>query len=212
MCGKQSRTASVEGTDIMSRAQTRMIQIVKADAAKQIVYGVVYAPEVMDSYGEFMFAEDIETMAHDFMRLKLDEVIDTNHDRVPNGSVPVESFIARAGDPDYPEGAWVLGVKCSDDMWDKYQRGEINAYSFEAMVVPVECDVEVTTYRDHFGVTEKGAQLEPHDHTFFVYVSKMGKIEGGFTDTAPDGHRHAIFGSCKTMAAGLDNHTHRFSL
>lgn len=193
----------------MTRALTRMVQITKADAAKQIVYGVVYAPNVMDTEGEFMFAEDIEKMAHDFLRLKLDEVIDTNHDKTPNGSYPVESFIARKGDPDYPEGAWVLGVKCTDDMWSAYQRGEINAYSFEAMVMPVECDIEVETYRDHFGLTEK---TDEHDHAYFLHVNDKGRVTKGWTDEGPDGHVHAIRGGCKTLPSGLNSHSHRFTL
>jgi hypothetical protein len=186
-----------------------MVQIVKADAEKQIVYGVVYAPYVMDTEGEFMFPEDIELMAHEFMRLKLDEVIDTNHDKTANGSYPVESFIARAGDPDYPEGAWVLGVKCTDEMWTKYKNGEINAYSFEAMVSPVECDIEVETYRDHFGLTEKS---DEHDHVYFLHVTPMGRVTKGWTDAGPDGHVHGILGGCKTLPAGINQHSHRYSL
>lgn len=193
----------------MSRIMTRSVQITKTDAAKQIVYGVVYAPYVMDTEGEFMFPEDIEKMAHDFMRLDLNDVIDTNHDKVANGSFPVESFVARAGDPDYPEGAWVLGVKCSDGMWDAYQRGEINAFSFEAMVYAVECEVEVETFRDHFGLTEKSAD---HDHVYFLHVNEAGRVTKGWTDPGPDGHVHGILGGCKTLAAGLDQHSHRYLL
>jgi hypothetical protein len=68
------------------------VPIKKTDGEKQIVYGEVYAPYVLDTYGEFMTPEDIETMAHRFMQLDLTKVIDTQHDNQPNGSFPVESF------------------------------------------------------------------------------------------------------------------------
>lgn len=195
----------------MTKVVTRLVQITKTDAAKQIVYGEVYAPHVMDTDGEFMFPEDIESMAHDFLRLKLDDVIDTNHDKVSNGCFPVESFIAREGDPDYTPGAWVLGVKCTDDMWAKVQSGEINSFSFEAMTTPVECEVEIETFRDHFGETQK-AGVEEHDHFFFCHVNESGRVTKGWTSKADDGHWHEIRGGSKTMTSGLDLHAHRYAL
>lgn len=200
----------------MSRVSTKVVTITKTDASKQIVYGEVYAPFVMDTEGEFMFPEGIEKMAHDFLRLKLDEVIDTNHDRVANGSYPVESFIAREGDPDFTPGAWVLGVKCSDATWAKVESGDLNSFSFEAMVYPVEVEIEVDTYRDHFGVTQKSAtpEVADHDHLFFVYVDEMGKVVKGFTDEV-DGHRHVIRGGSRTAKAADASgvlHSHPYAL
>lgn len=84
-----------------------------------------------------MTAEDIKKLAHRALKLDLAVIIDTQHDNVPNGSYPVESFIARSGDPDYTEGAWVMGVKVPDDAtWEKVLKGELNGFSFEAMVTP----------------------------------------------------------------------------
>lgn len=183
---------------------TRLVQIRKTNVAEKIVYGVVYEPMALDSTGEFMFPEDIRKMAHGFMRLELSKAIDTNHDNVPNGSYPIESFIARAGDPDYPEGAWVLGVKCSDELWEKVEKGEINAFSFEAMVVPVDVEVEVANVRDRVGVTEKSAD---HEHVFFLQTDALGRVTGGYTDTV-DGHRHVIKHGCRTEKSA--DHNHRF--
>jgi hypothetical protein len=64
------------------------VPIKKTDGEKQIVYGEVYAPYILDTYGEFMTPEDIEVMAHRFMQLDLSKVIDTQHDNQPNGSFP----------------------------------------------------------------------------------------------------------------------------
>ena len=37
---------------------------------KQIVYAEVYAPNVLDTHGDYMTAETIEKMAHDFLKAK----------------------------------------------------------------------------------------------------------------------------------------------
>ncbi len=192
---------------------TRLCRIRRTDDDERIVYAEVYSPNTLDSHGEFMLAEDIKKMAHRFMTLNdLGTTIDTNHDNIPNGSYPIESFIARAGDPDFDEGAWVLGVKVPDDsIWRKIKDGTLNSYSFEAMVRPVNMEVTVRTVRDHVGVTraEKGVD---HDHSFFAQVNKAGKIVGGMTSPGPDGHVHEIKFASRTERSGANNHNHRFDL
>lgn len=189
----------------MKTRQT-LVRIKRIDEDKQIVFGEVYAPYKLDTYGEFMFPEDIETMAHRFMRLDLDAVIDTNHNEQPNGSYPVESFIARDGDTDYTPGAWVLGVKIEDgDIWAKVKRGEINGFSFQSLVRAVDMEVEVTIFRDAVGVTEPAE--DGHDHVWFVQFDESGNVMGGWTST-DKGHSHAIKHGTVTEAA--DGHAHRF--
>lgn len=190
--------------------RSKICRIKRIDQDKQIVYAEVYAPYVLDTYGEFMVPEDIETMAHRFMRLKLDEVIDTNHDNVPNGSYPVESFLARDNDPDFTEGSWVLGVKIADDaVWQKVLRGELNGYSFEAMVNLVEYDMTVSVVRDHWGSTKTLRGVD-HEHIFFVQVDEKGRVVKGYTSEGPDGHVHVIRHGTVTEEA--EGHSHRFDL
>lgn len=195
-----------------THTRTHLCPIRRTDDDEQIVYAEVYAPYVMDTYGEFMTPEDIKVMAHRYMKLDLSNTIDTNHDNMPNGSYPIESFIARAGDPDFTEGSWVLGVHIPDEsVWNAVKKGELNCYSFEAMVRPVDYEVEVSTIRDHVGrtKTEKGVD---HGHSFFVQVNDIGLIVGGMTSPAPDGHVHKISNSSRTDRAGADNHSHRYDL
>jgi hypothetical protein len=185
---------------------TRHVSICKVDAAKKIVYGEVYAPFVLDTYGEFMLPDDIEKMAHRFMRLDLQHVIDTQHDNLPNGSHPIESFIAREGDPDYTPGAWVLGVKVSDEMWPLVEGGQLNGFSFQSLVKPKEVEVVYSVVRDHVGATEEGLD---HQHVYYVQVDSMGNVVGGKTD-AVQGHSHEIKRASVTeVTAG---HSHRFFL
>ncbi len=191
-------------------AQTDTItRIKKIDAEKRIVYGEVYCPDVLDTHGDFMTAQDIEIMAHRFLQLSaLKQAIDTNHDEVSNGSYPVESFIARAGDPDYTEGAWVLGVKVIDsDVWDKIKRGELNGYSFQALVRKSAVVVNIEMNPDVVGFTEKGE--DSHDHVFLAYFDGDGRITKGVTSTDA-GHFHEIKSGTATEIA--QGHAHRIEL
>jgi hypothetical protein len=104
----------------------------KSDEKKRIVYGEVYVPDEKDADGNWMTSEMIEKMAHGFMEdLRLTQ-IDTNHDGDANKGVVVESFIVRKDDPDFTEGAWVVGVKVHDkETWKSIEKGEITGFSIE---------------------------------------------------------------------------------
>jgi hypothetical protein len=155
-----------------------------------------------------MYPDDIEKMAHRFMRLDLSKTIDTSHDNVPNGSYPVETFIAREGDPDYTPGAWVMGVKIEgEDTWQRVLRGELNGFSFQSLVVPKLVEVVYEVVRDHVGETEPAA--DDHNHTYFVVLDEQGSVVGGYTDNV-DGHSHSIRRASVTELA--EGHNHRFFL
>jgi hypothetical protein len=184
---------------------TRHVRIKKIDADKRIVYGEVFAPGVIDSSGEIILKDDIELMAHRFMRLDLNTVIDTNHDNIPNGSYPIESFIARKGDADYIEGAWVLGVKIEDSrIWNDVKEGRLNGYSFQAMVKKVDMVAKLAVIRDNVGRTENA---QDHNHLFFVQLDDKGRVKGGCTSET-EGHFHSIRRGTATEEA--EGHSHRY--
>lgn len=194
----------------MQRLQEHVVKIRRVDEDKRVVLGEVYPPDTLDTYGEFMTAEDIELMAHRFAEVWR-EAIDTNHDNIPNGSYPVESFIARDGDPDFVPGAWVLGVKVPDDhIWAQVKKGELNGFSFEALVRPVDVVIRTTIIRDRVGETEPGGR-DGHTHLFFLQLDDMGRVVRGETSVI-NGHRHAITNGSVTGRGGDDRHTHRFFL
>lgn len=187
---------------------SQYVQIKRRDDEKQIVYGEVYAPDVLDTYGEYMSAEDIEVMAHRFMQLDLRMAIDTQHDNIPNGAYPVESFVVRDGDPHYTPGSWVLGVKIPDgNLWRKVKSGELNGFSFQSLVKPTTVEVEYSVIRDHVGKTEP---QEDHQHVYLVELDDIGNVMGGQTSKAADGHFHIITRASHTEEA--DGHNHRFFL
>lgn len=106
-------------------------QAFKRKAEKHIVLGVVYEPDVRDTDGNFMNAKEIEKMAYRFMEQLRNADIDKEHNgKVGVYGTVVESFIARDGDPDFPVGAWVLGVHVTDrDTWAAIEKGEVTGFS-----------------------------------------------------------------------------------
>lgn len=103
----------------------------KKKADKHIVLGVVYEPNVRDTDGNFMTAEEIEKMAYRFMEQLRNTAIDKEHNgETGSYGTVVESFIAREGDPDFPRGAWILGVHVTDPQtWENIEKGEITGFS-----------------------------------------------------------------------------------
>lgn len=192
------------------RVHTRSVRIVRADGARQIVYGEVYAPYRIDTQGEMMLPEDVELMAHRFLRLDLSRVVDVQHDNTPIRAFPVESFIARPNDPDFTPGAWVVGVKIEDpQVWQAVVDGRINAFSFEAFVFYEEAEVERLYQPDRIGRTERAQ--DGHDHLFFVRLDPEDRVLVGATSPGPDGHVHRIVKLSVTEPAA-DGHSHRYFL
>jgi hypothetical protein len=190
----------------------------KSDSKKRIVWAEVYAPDRPDADNEFMRADEIEKMAYDFMKsMKLDAV---DHQHSQNeadaaGCVVVESFIARKGDPDFIEGAWVVGMYIgNDELWEKVEKGEINGFSMEAMVIKEKQDVELEIPPVLSGKTFKEDDSD-HDHEFLVAYGQgddgKARFLGGRTSMHTDGHFHVIKSGTVTEKAGEDGHTHRFS-
>ncbi len=117
-------------------AAQKMYKVMKSDAAKQIVYGVVLTPEEIDSQGEWMTPQDIERTAH--LYLQKSRVVGSNHAGLVN-AVPVESYISPCdftmdsdvyGKQDVKKGAWVVAMKILDPKeWDKIIEGEYTGFS-----------------------------------------------------------------------------------
>lgn len=179
--------------------------ISKVDETRRIVFGVVYQPNKMDAYGWFMEPDEVEKMAHRFMQLSLSSVIDTNHDNVPNGSYPVQSFIARENDPDYEVGSWVLGVKIRDEgTWHAISSGQLNAFSMEIMVKKTPAVVKYELVQTQVGETET---YDEHTHYFITQIDDNGRVVGGKTSVNA-GHYHEI--KLNSVTEDNSGHSHRY--
>lgn len=177
------------------------------------VFGEVYAPDIVDTDGESMSAEDIKKMAHDFIASGKVLSLDTNHDHRVCGAQVVESFIARKGDPDFAEGAWVLGVRMEEGpLWEAVKSGEINSFSVDATVLMVPSDKPLPKYKSAYGETMYSVEqegVEPHKHVYFLEFAEDGTVLKGRTSEA-NGHAHNIIGTVTTEKS--EGHSHRFEV
>lgn len=124
--------------------EKRVEVIIDKSDEKQLVYGVVYEPDVEDAHGDYMDAEDIEKAAHEFMKVARN--IDTNHDFEAGVGEVVESYIAPADfDIDgekITKGTWLMVTKASDEVWESIKKGDITGYSMAGTAEVIEKQVE----------------------------------------------------------------------
>ncbi len=176
-----------------------------AEPWQQILYSEVYAPMVIDTHGDYMTAETIEKMAHNFIKGGSQRNIDVMHNQTHISACIVESYIARAGDPDFTEGAWVVGMHVEDSaVWDSVVKGELNGLSLEATAFTTSKKVAVTIPDI---VSGKTSTDNNHTHTFKAKYNEKGEFVGGITDEV-DGHSHTI--SHPTMTDIVSEHCHKF--
>lgn len=113
--------------------ELKHITFKKIDDDKQMVYGIVYAPEEVDTDGDFATAEEIEKAAYNFMRHRRTDKVDQQHDYNPDEGFVAESWILKSGDPVFPEepvGAWAVGIKVENsETWALVKSGEITGLS-----------------------------------------------------------------------------------
>lgn len=183
------------------------VAIKKYDEEQQLVYGEVYAPGLPDSQGDFMSRENIQVMAHGFLRKGLVNKIDLNHTQEESGCYVVESFIARDGDPTFIPGSWVIGVKVPDtSVWNLIKSGELNGFSLDGTGLRVDAELEIEMPDVIHGETDIAAG---HKHEFSVRYDDEGNFLGGVTGPSRDGHVHRILRGTATEPAR--GHSHRFS-
>lgn len=172
---------------------------------RQILYSEVYAPMVVDTHGDYMSAETIETMAHNFLKDGYQRNIDVMHDGNHVTACIVESYIAREGDPDFTAGAWVVGIHVEDEaLWADVVSGKLNGLSLEALATFEDKTVEVSIPDLIEGTTSVD---QSHSHTFRAKYNDKGEFVGGVTDEV-EGHTHTI--SHPTFTETVEGHCHKF--
>lgn len=166
-------------------------------------------PDTPNSYGDIYTREAIKDFCYEFAMQGFG--IDVNHDNVDvTGKVyVVESFLARPGDPVFIEGSWVLAMKILDDtIWQQVLDGELNGYSYEAMVTMLPVEITNLRNRTVTGVTKPDLS-DGHTHNYTVTLDPLNKPISGSTDVV-DGHSHTI--SYHTFTDFADAHQHRYDV
>lgn len=182
------------------------VRITKSDSELQVVYGEVYTPDVPDSQNEIMTKDVVRETAYRFMINKRLGQVDTNHDNEVNGSMIVESFIARDGDPDFIPHSWVVGVYIPDpELWERVKNQDLNGFSLEAIEYLEDCEIELEVPDTITGTT---SEESGHTHTFYVRYDDEGNYLGGETNLV-NGHQHII--KRGTVTEKSNSHEHRYS-
>lgn len=117
---------------------SRSVAIVKTETEQRLVFGVVYAPDVLDAHGDFMTATEIEKACNLYGATM--QVVNKQHgedvavDVVQNYIAPAD-FVADNG-VTIKKGTWLQVMKVhDDDLWAKIKSGEMTGYSFEGYAV-----------------------------------------------------------------------------
>lgn len=192
--------------------EEKTVQIQKTNPEHQIVKGVVYAAGYVDSDGEAMTAEDVRQAAWNFLQERREKNIDVMHDWKQSGCEVVESNVTDSEDEYFPKDAWVLGVKCTDEIWEKVRSGELNGFSFGGSVAKYPQKVYLEVAKEIVGETEQNLNkdtIPSHEHRFVVYLDDSGNIVKGTTDTTQDHHHTIRYGTATETMLG---HSHRVSL
>lgn len=177
---------------------------------EQVVFAEVLVPDVVNNYGDIYTEEAIAEFAYEFARQGYG--IDVDHDNEDingTGAYVVESFLVRAGDPDFIKGSWVIGVKVVDEeLWEGILSGSINGFSYEAMVTMVPVTFTGVSGRQVSGTTSEDPS-DGHSHTYVVFLDAFNNPISGATSENAD-HSHTIVSHTTTEV--VNGHNHRYQV
>ena len=114
---------------VLKDANAKPFRVLKTDDERRMVYGIVYAPDRVDSQGDFADRFEIERAAHQFLKAQRTAQVDANHAfEVLPGAYVAESWITRGDDGVFSDGlsnAWAVGIKIEDEaLWSAVKAGE----------------------------------------------------------------------------------------
>lgn len=176
---------------------------------QRVAMAEVLIPEVPNAYGDYWTEDSIVEAAYMFMEHGFGLDLEHDHQDMSAYWHIVESFIAREGDPDFIKGSWVVGIKIlDDDTWNAILSGDINGFSYEALVEYISGVLYVEDDGVRQGVTEPSV-IDGHTHRFGVMLGADGRPIAGGT-TIDNGHEHEIRFAAVTEEA--DGHVHRYNL
>jgi hypothetical protein len=114
----------------------RFIEFVKVDKAQQLVGGIVYEPDVVDTQGDFATAEDIQKAMYRFMekystqtaRIKVMHEGESHTFPIIECVQPEEDIVK--GGKVVKKGSWWIMVKITHDaVWKAIDEGRLNGFS-----------------------------------------------------------------------------------
>lgn len=123
----------------------------KSDDEKGIVYGIVYAPEQIDTDGDFASSDEIIKASYTFMKERNTTNVDKQHSFENVDAFVAESWIVKEGDPVFPDepvGSWAVAIKLeSEELKKAVKDGDIAGLSMAGTAVKKE-EKELTIKAD----------------------------------------------------------------
>lgn len=161
----------LKNISISYAGKKKKLRVAKTDKQKQLIYGVVLEPNVMDSQEDFMLPEHVEQAAHTYMKKVVrgkSSVAKLQHRKqgffkAKASVVPVQSFIAPAdfsydGKETVRKGTWVMCLHCEDSIvWQDVMDGKYTGLSIggsgirQELRLPVPGEWMTTEPSDWFG-------------------------------------------------------------
>ena len=117
------------------------VDFVKVEEEKRLCCGLVIEPEVEDTYGDIISAEEIEKAMIRFMERNPQIRVEHDPDYAPKVAI-IENWIEREGrligEQFVKAGSWLMTVKVfDDDVWDMIKSGKLNGFSFRGPGIAV---------------------------------------------------------------------------
>lgn len=148
--------APLKNISISYAGQKKKFKVTKADKQKQLIYGVVLEPNVMDSQEDYMLPDHVEQAAHTYMKkvVRGKASVSKLQHRTQGffkgkaSVVPVQSFIAPTdfsydGKETVRKGTWVMVLHCEDsNVWQDVMDGKYTGLSIggtgirQSMTIP----------------------------------------------------------------------------
>ncbi|MEW6104746.1 MAG: XkdF-like putative serine protease domain-containing protein [Bacillota bacterium] len=151
--GEKPRLIDVGAFEFKKASACRIVPIAKVDSARQIVYGIVLDPYIVDSQGDWVPVLEVEKAAHRY--LVKSRIIGDQHKKKADAEL-VESWLVpyptpedyrkaiageshkvyqfKFGDSEVHSGAWVVGIHVlSKRLWDGVVSGAKTGLSIGAV-------------------------------------------------------------------------------
>ncbi|AQW80783.1 XkdF-like putative serine protease domain-containing protein [Campylobacter pinnipediorum] len=130
--GANGKSIIYKSSDVKTNYE-KTINIAKSDTEKGVVYGIVYAPDEVDTQGDLASAAEIEKAAYAFMKGLNGANVDRDHNFKPDGAYVAESWIVRENDALFKSekvGSWAVAIKLeSEELKQAVKKGEIAGIS-----------------------------------------------------------------------------------
>ncbi|NPV54521.1 MAG: hypothetical protein HPY71_13565 [Firmicutes bacterium] len=150
--GERPRLIDVGAFQIKKSASRKIVPIAKVDSARQIVYGIVLDPYIVDSQGDWVPVLEVEKAAHGYMKSQL---VGDQHEKKADAEL-VESWLVpyptpeeyrkaiageahkvyqfKFGEGEVHSGAWVVGIHVIDKrLWQEVVSGAKTGLSIGAV-------------------------------------------------------------------------------